>query len=130
MTVAVGREGARGRASETSSDAARADERAVSGRVAPGTATTSGARARSQARAASSAVTPCALRDLGEDGMTSQPCDAARPSEGRVGDEGDAELDTALEDAAAKRAVVDDAESCLHRRHGRKRERLVELVAS
>ena len=56
-------------------------------------------------------------------------CGALRPAEGRVGDQRDPELVAPLDDAAAKRPVVEGRERDLDRCDGSELERLVELAA-
>ena len=109
--------------------AARAADRAVSGRRAPGIATTPGARPRSQASATSSGCTSSRCAIATSSASARQPGRAARAAERRVRDHHDPGLATPLDDASADRPVVEQAQRDLDRGDRCELERLVELSA-
>ena len=118
-----------GRAASSSSAAARAADRAVSGRRAPGIATTSGESPSSQASADLGRRWRRGGRRSRELVAASQRAGAARAAERGVGDQRQPELGAARDHPAPQRAVVERAQSDLHRRDRRQLERFVELGA-
>ena len=113
----------------SSSVAARAADRAVSGRRAPGIATTAGREPEQPGEGDLGGSRPMRLRDIGEPLATSKPTRPSRSAQRRVRNHRDVALDTALDDASAKRTVVVRAERDLNRRDRDELERLVELIA-
>ena len=109
--------------------AARAEERAVSGLVAPGIATTPGASSRSHASATSRRRHAARFRDGRQCLLASERPRATWPAERRVRDQRDAGLGAPLDDSAPERAIVEHAQRDLDRRDRRELERLVELAA-
>ena len=109
--------------------AALAAERAVSGRRAPGIATTAGERSSSHASATSAGVArPAAATSLSTGSRASR--DARRgPPSGEWGDHGQTPLRAPFHDLAAERAIVEGAERDLDGRNGGELERLVQLRA-
>ena len=109
--------------------AARAAERAVSGRRAPGIATTPGERPSSQASATSAGVAPrrCAIATSCR--RRASPAARRGPPSGECAITRDPGLRAALDDAAAERPVVERAQRDLDGGDRRELERLVELRA-
>ena len=123
------REERRGRRRRARAVAARAAERAVSGRRAPGIATTAGERSSSQASATSAGVAPRASAT-----SASASCRARRPA--RRGPPSGEWAITAIPVSAQRSTtpprsarVVEGAERDLDRRDRRELERLVQLAA-
>ena len=108
--------------------AARADERAVSGRRAPGIATTFGPRPRSHASATSAGVASWS-RDAAQGLVALEPGSTAWPAERRVGDHRDPELAAASDDTSAQSPVVEWADRNLDGVDRRKLHGLVQLGA-
>ena len=109
--------------------AARAALRAVSGRRAPGMATTVGDRDNSHASATSAASAP---RRAAICASASSPLQGPHPAhtpQGRVRDQRDAQLGAPLQEPSAQGGVVMHAERDLHGADGGKFEGLVELAA-
>ena len=100
---------------------------AVSGRRAPGIATTFGDELEQPGERDLGRVTPCAAASSANGSRAGERARAPRPAERRVRDQRDAELGAALDEAAAQRAVVERAERDLHGRDRGQLERLVEL---
>ena len=98
---------ARSPSSSTSVAARAADERAVSGRRAPGIATTAGDEVEQPRERDLGRGHAARGRDLGERLPPIEPRRAARAAERRVRDHRDPALDAALDHAAAERAVVE-----------------------
>ena len=104
--------------------AARAAERAVSGRRAPGIATTPAKREQPGERDLGRRR---AVRFATRSAPVASSARSARPAERRVRDQRDPALLAPLDDAAAQRTVVERAERDLDRGDRRELERLVEL---
>ena len=113
----------------STSVAARAAERAVSGRRAPGIGTTTGDQASSQASATSSGVASRAAASSTSAGSRARRPARRDAAERRVGDQRDPELLAALEHTAPHGTVVEQAQRHLHRGDRSELERLVELPA-
>ena len=120
--------GSLARPSSRASVAATAAERAVSGRRAPGIATTAGERSSSHASATSAGLAPCASAT-----STRASCRSSRrarrgPAERRMRDQGDTELVASLDDPSPQGLVVVHAEGDLYRSDRSQLQRLVELM--
>ena len=104
--------------SSSASLAARAAERAVSGRRAPGIARRTGDRSSSQASAVSAGLAPCAAATSTNPSLRPRPAGSARAAERRVRDHRDPQLRAPFDDPAAQGAVVERAHGDLDGRDG------------